>query len=107
MAKVRPNSNWQQKVLEWQASGKSGMAWCKENQVPYTTFMGWKQRFENPHKGPRTNNQSSKAFIELKDQPLPDSGIALEYQNIKICLQAGFDPIVLKQCLVCLGGVSC
>ena len=111
MAKGRPNPNWQQKVLEWQASGKNCLVWCKENQIPYTTLLGWKQRFENSHKGLQSNVQSSKAFVELKDQPVPNSeicsGITLEYHGIKIRLEAGFNSVVLKQCLACLGGVPC
>jgi hypothetical protein len=110
MAKGRPDPNWQQKVLEWQASGKSGLAWCKENQIPYTTLLGWKKRLENSHKEQQSNHRLSKAFIELKDQPINTgicSGVTLEYQSIKICLQAGFNSDVLKQCLACLGGVFC
>jgi hypothetical protein len=111
MAKGKPDPNWQQRVLEWQASGKTILVWCQENQIPYTTFLGWKQRFENSHKGLQSNVLSSKAFIELKNQPPANSGIysgvTLEYHGIKICLQAGFSPAVLKQCLACLGGISC
>jgi hypothetical protein len=110
MAKGKPDPNWQQKILEWQASGKKGLAWCQENQIPYTTFLGWKQRFENSHKRLQSNVQSSKAFIELKDQPLSNSricsGVTLECNGIKICLQTGFNPVVLKQCIACLGGAS-
>jgi hypothetical protein len=109
MAKGRPDPNWKQKILEWQASGKKSILWCKENQIPYTTFIGWKQRFENSHKGLRPKVQPPKGFIELKDQPISNSrcsGITLEYHGFKIKLEAGFNADVLKQCLACLGGVS-
>jgi hypothetical protein len=111
MAKGRPDPNWQQKVFEWQASGKKSMLWCKENQIPYTTFLGWKRRFGNPHKGLQSKVLSPKGFIELKDPPVSNSrifsGITIEYHDIKIRLEAGFNADVLKQCLTCLGGVSC
>jgi hypothetical protein len=109
MAKGRRDPDWQQKVLEWQASGKASSTWCKENQIPYTTFFGWKRRFESSRK--RANiTPPHKGFVELKDQPAPNavcSGVTLEYQGIKICLHPGFNPIVLKQCIACLGGASC
>jgi hypothetical protein len=112
MARGTHDQNWKQKVLAWRASGKSGSAWSKENQIPYTTLLGWKRRFENSTKErPLSNAESSKAFIELKDQPISNSGtysgVTLEHQGIKIRLETGFNPVVLKQCLACLGGVSC
>jgi hypothetical protein len=85
MAKGKLDPSSQQKIHEWQASGKSALAWCKENQIPYTTFMGWKQRFEGSQKRPKPIVQSSKGFIELKDQPLSHSkicsGVSLEYKG--------------------------
>jgi hypothetical protein len=111
MAKGRPDPNWQQKVLKWEASGQNARAWCKENQIPYTTFMGWKRRLENRSPSLLSKIQQPKGFIELKDPSVSNagthSGIALEYHGIKISLEVGFKTDVLKQCLACLGGVSC
>ncbi len=111
MAKGRPDPNWQQKVLEWQASGKKSVVWCKENQIPYTTLLGWKQRLEHPRQRQRPKAQPSQGFIELRDQPVSNSGtcsgITIECHGIKIRLEAGFNADVLQQCLACLGGVSC
>ena len=109
MAKGRRDPNWQQKVLAWQASGKNCLAWCKENKIPYTTFLGWRQQLENASEQ-QLLAHSPKGFIELKEQLASNSvcsGITLEYQGIKIYLQAEFNPIVLKKCIACLGGVSC
>jgi hypothetical protein len=107
MAKGQLNQNWKKKILEWKASGKNARTWSKENNIPYTTLLGWKSRFDRTEKKQLFVKQSSASFIELKDQTPSNSGIYLEYQQIKICLQPGFDPIVLKQCLNCLRGASC
>lgn len=111
MAKGKPDPNWQKKVLEWQKSGKKIPAWCQENQIPYTTFLGWKLRFGNFHKKLQSNTQPSKVFIELQDKPLSNSqifsGVTLEYHGIKIHLETEFNATVLKQCLACLGGMPC
>ena len=105
MAKGSPNMNWKKHVLEWQASSKSRKAWCKENKIPCTTFYGWKNRFKNSEIA--TFTEAKPEFIELKDSSLPDSGITLEYSDIKIHLRADFDQVTLKQCLTCLRGASC
>lgn len=100
MAKGKPNCDWKKQILEWRQSNKSAKAWCKENKVPYTTFIGWKKRFKKADEVP-------EKFIELKDLPMQDPGISLEYYGVKIHLKAGFDQSALKKCLSCLRGTIC
>ena len=103
--------NWKDKVLEWQASGKSVKAWCLENHIPVTTFYGWKARLEkSPNNKSLTKTKALKVkqeFIELKDQQSSDSGLILECEGVKIHLQANFDRFILRQCLDCLRGALC
>ena len=105
MSKGKPDPNWKEKVLEWKASGKSAKAWCKENQIPFTTLSGWKRRFNQLSKNQTT--KSHRSFVELKDKPSPNSGIFLECQGVKIHLEPGFNLTILKQCLACLRGAAC
>ncbi|NOG31685.1 IS66 family insertion sequence element accessory protein TnpB [Halomonas sp. TBZ9] len=35
---------WQQQVTEWQASGLSGMAFCKQQALTYHQFSYWRQK---------------------------------------------------------------
>lgn len=108
MAKGKRDLSWKQKLLQWKASGKNSRAWSKENNIPYTTLLGWQRRFEKAYKNHSLKPKSSSTgFVELKDATPSDSGISLEYHGVKICLQPGFNPVVLKQCLNCLGGVAC
>lgn len=101
MAKGKSNPNWKQTVLEWKASGKSPAVWSKENKIPYTTFLGWKDRFNKSDKK-QVITKPLKEFIELKDQISSHSGVSLDYYGVKIHLDPEFNPIVLKQCLSCL-----
>ena len=107
----KENSSWKDKVLEWQASGKSARAWCIENHIPVTTFYGWKTRLEKS-----SNNKSliksktikvKQEFIELKDQQSSTSGLILECEGVKIYLQSNFDQSILRRCLDCLRGAPC
>lgn len=105
MSKGKPNPNWKEKVLEWEASGKSAKAWCKEHQIPLTTLSGWKKRLNKLSKNQTT--EFHRPFIELKDKPSSNSGIFLECHGVKIHLEPGFNAAVLKQCLVSLRGDAC
>lgn len=106
MAKGKSNPNWKQRVLEWKASGKSPAAWSKENKIPYTTLLGWRNRFKKSDES-QAITKPCTGFIELKDQTSQNSGISLEYHGIKIHLDSEFNSIVLKQCLACLRGTLC
>lgn len=114
MSKTKSKSQWKEKLLEWQASGKSARAWCREHKIPVTTFYGWRKRIK---KIPDSQNQTipkpfsqsleSPAFIELKNKKPSDSGIILDCSGVKIHLMAEFDPLTLKQCIECLRGAPC
>jgi hypothetical protein len=104
MAKGRPEPQWQEKVLDWEASGKSASVWCKENKISINTLCGWKKRLKNLRE---SSGRVQSGFIELKDRVQSSPGITLEYHGIKIHLSAKFDSTALKQCLDCLRGISC
>jgi hypothetical protein len=103
MAKGKPEPQWQEKVRAWEASGEKASTWCKENKISVNTLSGWKKRLKKSVNPDRAKSE----FIELKDRVQLDSGIILEYNEIKIHLRDKFDKAVLRQCLDCLRGVLC
>lgn len=106
MAKGKPDPNWKEKVKEWESSNKNPKAWCKENQIPYTTLLGWRERLKKSNHNKISINPT-KNFIELKNRVPSDPGIIIECDGVKILLRRDFDKIVLKDCLDCLRGVLC
>jgi hypothetical protein len=111
MASGKRDPQWENKVLEWQASGKSIRAWCLENHIPVTTFYGWKARLQNSLTDQSLAKSKAKEvkqeFIELKDPQSCASGLILEYEGVKIHLQANFNQLILRQCLDCLRSAPC
>jgi hypothetical protein len=88
-------------IEQWRSSGKSAKAWCRENNLVYTTFLGWVYRSQEKKKA------LSSSFIEIKDRPQTSSGISLEYDGIRINISSDFDPVILNQCLQALRGKKC
>ena len=35
---------WSEKIEQQKASGKSASAWCRENDIPYQSFLKWRKR---------------------------------------------------------------
>jgi hypothetical protein len=91
---------WAARVQQWSSSDKSAKAWCQENNLVYTTFLGWVHRAKD-------SKVQSSLFVELKDQPQSSSGITLEYDDVRINVLPNFDPITLNRCLQVLRGKKC
>lgn len=98
---------WSNKVESWRQSGKSMKAWCRENQVVYTTFLGWCNRLK-PNQNVNSLPSSSKTqFVELKECLKDTSGISLECKGVVIHLTSEFNAALLKKCLAVLRDTSC
>jgi hypothetical protein len=97
---------WEERIARYRSSGLSGLKWCKENHVAYSTFNYWltrivQGRLTRPLKA--TITQSS--FTELKDHlPYDTVGVEIVIGKATIRLHKGFDEVVLRSCLYILGG---
>lgn len=114
MSNNETEPKWKERLLEWQASGKSIGAWCREQQIPATTVYGWKNRLkklsQSNQQTTATKSQSLETlqeFVELKDNKPAEAGIVLECSGIRIHLMDQFNPLTLKQCVSCLRGGLC
>lgn len=100
--------HWANLIEQWQQSGMKAQTWCRENQVVYTTFLGWRNRLKiNPQSRGICQPPVKAQFIELKDESKVKPEISLEYDGILIHLKADFDPTLLRKCLGVLRGAPC
>lgn len=60
---------WQQHITEWQASGLSGMAYCKQQSLTYCRFIYWRKRLAGS--GRVSDGAASSGFARVA----PVSGI--------------------------------
>jgi len=44
---------WQKTVSDWQASGLSGMAYCKQQALTYCRFVYWRKKLAPPESAPK------------------------------------------------------
>ena len=92
---ISPNytSLWEARVREWEKSGKTAYAWCRETDVPYQNFLSWRRRLSN------RPPQSAISFVELPQDRSVGSGLEVDIGGAKIHLSRDFDDEALLRCL--------
>ena len=104
---ISTRCEWAHKIELWKQSGKSARAWCRENQLVYTTFLGWNTRLEKSQNVIDSSTSLKTQFIELKDNSKISPGISLECEGVMIHLNPDFDVALLKKCLTALRSAPC
>lgn len=89
-------AEWKHKLDQWQSSGQSMAAWCREQYIPIHTFYYWRSKL-NSNLNVTADNQNK--FIELMDKPSGMSGITIEYCGFSVHLAMDFHPTSLINCL--------
>ncbi len=74
---------WLEKINAWKSSGKSGFAWCKENNINNKSFYRWRSIFSNQNKPSLKLNPDS--FIEIQNQKC--CILEIEYEKYKFNLK--------------------
>ena len=100
----RSREQWQELVRQWEASKATATAWCKQNDIPYESFIIWKNRLKSERAQPTLGDQP---FVELTDTPSASSGIELYHRDLKLIIGKQFHPETLLQCLRVLKRLSC
>jgi len=99
---IRRRQDWKEKIENWQSSGKTITAWCKENNIPYNTFQNWRRKLGC------TSNKNKvilSPFIELQEENSSRSGVQLYIKGVSLHLSTKFDEAALSRCLRVLRGL--
>jgi len=99
---IRRRRDWKEKIENWQSSGKTITAWCKENNIPYNTFQYWRKQLGYTS---RKNETIPSPFIELQEESSSRSGVQLYIKGVSLHLSNKFDESTLSRCLRVLRGL--
>ena len=86
-------SKWSAKIADWNRSGLSIAAWCRENAEGYHRFLYWRQRLKE------LGQSKPGKFVELRPATTP---ISLECNGIYVHVTPGFDARLLEDILMLL-----
>jgi len=59
---------WQQHITDWEASGVSGNAYCKQQSLVYHQFVYWRQKL-TPAAGSPKQEQATTGFARVVSAP--------------------------------------
>ena len=87
---------WKRLVEQWEKNDRniSIIRWCSEQNINYSTFLYWRERF-----GSRSVKHIDRSAFKELSSSTTTTGITLECNQIRIQLAENFDAITLTKCL--------
>lgn len=87
---------WSERIVAWQKSGLSQVAYCQQHQLTYGTFIYWRSYLKKHSSGHKVSVPSTFIPITIKaDKATP---LVLQIaEQYRIELRPGFDPHLLTQ----------
>ena len=63
----RSAEQWQALIEQWQQSGQSAKAFCREHDLGYASFCQWRKRLASANEPTRSSGQGAQepAFVDL------------------------------------------
>lgn len=96
-------AHWEGIMVDQEASGLSGAAYCREHGLKIWQFYAWRRRLRN-------RRAAEKGFVPLcfnEDRSEVGSGVRLVVGTVRIEVGVGFDESVLSGVLRVLGAGGC
>lgn len=86
--KHRSPEQWRALIQQWQQSGLSASAFCKQNDLGYASFCQWRKRLITEiHRAGEEQTDSAAGFIDLG--PMPSAHPPADESHLTIHLRLG------------------
>jgi hypothetical protein len=95
---VENTADWSARLSAWRISGKSGLAWCRDNAISYDQFKYWQKKLLQVW-----HHKKSGQFVPLKvASTLASTPLRLECNGVYLHVSSGFDPLLLREVVAVL-----
>lgn len=89
---------WKERISEYESSGLSVPAWCKEQQIPAHQMRYWLRKFRDAETNHSKSDKAASRWVELDTPRLtPTSGVSLRVGSVVLDIQQGFDRQLLVE----------
>jgi len=86
---VENTPDWSARLSAWRISGKSGLAWCRDNAISYDQFKYWQKKLQRVGQ-----HEKSGRFVPLK---IASTSLRIECSGVYLYVLPGFDPALLRE----------
>ena len=94
---------WRKHVESYQASGLTRESYCRKHDLKVYQLDYWRRKQHRIHESAKESNGAGFIQLRVKDEPPPNSCIALRVGNVTVEVKAGFDSKHLENILRVLG----
>lgn len=108
MARTQQKAIWRERVAEWERSGQSVLAFCRERHLPAWSLYQWRKRLKA--EPVRPSRRVAARFVEINLPPAASSAwdCELELKNgRKLRFQGGVPARQLAELAAALEGGTC
>ena len=78
---------WKERISEYESSGLSVPAWCKEQQIPTHQMRYWLRKFRNAETNDSKSDKAASRWVELDtSEPAPGVLVLPKYLPKQACL---------------------
>ena len=97
MTRKEQRAQWSALVSEWESSGASALAWCRERQLNYAAFLRWRKRLGD------AGSIVPSGFVELVGSGGAGGAVFLDFgRGLRMEVPPGFDDATLRRAAVAL-----
>jgi hypothetical protein len=90
---LKRHAYWMQMISQWQASGLSGIDFCRRHKLPFRQLSKWKIRLTNPSD---STPDTTGDFIEVRSSALNSVYEIITPGNYRIRIEGDYQPETLS-----------
>jgi hypothetical protein len=94
---------WQEHLAQWQGSGMTQVAYCRQQSVNLAQFRYWKKRLL-PVRSAGAAADSGPGFVAVQMTPVGATLAVVLNERLRVDVHPGFDPATLRAVVQALGG---
>lgn len=94
MTKLTLREEWEARVADFRASGKTAKAWCDEHQLKLHQLWCWVRKIESS-RSPKPKALSPQWVRLPMEGPSSHDVLTLKVGNVALEVRPGFDPALL------------
>lgn len=102
MSRTELQQEWEQRLKEFRASGKTAKAWCAAREIKLNRFWYWSRKLRTQNQKDSSAEEVQWLSVQMDEPPLQETTLTVQVGNVSIEVKPGFNPTLLQQVIQAL-----